>query len=151
MKISRIRGESGQSIVEFAIVLPLVVVIILALADFGRALFMFLEAEHAASDAARIAAVDYVPVSGSLQDYLKQALVFGELGSGGGVSGAQGAAKLCIDFPNNTSNRGDPVRVKVTNSFKWIPGGIIPGSVSIAGSATMRIEQTPSYGTGCST
>jgi Flp pilus assembly protein TadG len=152
MKISRIRGDAGQSIVEFAIVLPLMVVVILALADFGRAVFMFLEAEHAASDAARIAAVDYTPPSGTLQNYLQQSLVFGELGSGsGGTAGAQGKAKLCITFPNGTSGRGDPVNVKVTNSFNWIPGGIIPGSVTIAGSATMRIEQTPSYSTGCST
>ena len=136
---------------EFAIILPLVVVVILALADFGRALFMFLEAEHAASDAARVAAVNVTPPSGSLQNYL-QSLVFGELGSGsGGAAGAQGKAKLCIDFPNTTSNRGDPVRVRVTDTFNFVPGGIIPGSVAIAGSATMRIEQTPSYSAGCST
>lgn len=153
MHLSRIRGESGQSIVEFAIVLPLVIVVILALADFGRALFMFLEAEHAASDAARMAAVDFTPPAGtSLQNYLQQSLVFGELGSGSGSgAGAQGKAKLCIDFPNTSSNRGDPVRVKVTDSFNFVPGGIIPGSVTIAGSATMRLEQLPSYGTGCST
>jgi Flp pilus assembly protein TadG len=152
MKLSRIRGESGQSIVEFAIILPLVVVVILALADFGRALFMYLEAEHAASDAARLAAVDYAPASGTLQNYLQQALTFGELGSGsGGGAGAQAKAKLCISFPNGSANRGDPVNVKVTDTFNWIPGGIIPGSVTIAGSATMRIEQTPSYGAGCST
>ena len=151
--LSRIRDASGQSVVEFAIILPLVVVVILALADFGRALFMYLEAEHAASDAARMAAVDSTPPGGtSLQNYLQQALVFGELGTGSGsAAGAQGKAKLCISFPNGTANRGDPVNVKVTNTFNWVPGGIIPGSAQIAGSATMRIEQTPSYSAGCST
>jgi Flp pilus assembly protein TadG len=148
----RIRSESGQSAVEFAIILPLVIVVILALADFGRALFMYLEAEHAASDAARVAAVDTTPPAGTtLQNYLKQQLVFGELGTGSGkTSGAQGVAKLCINLPEGT-DRGDPVNVKVTNTFNWVPGGVIPGSVTIAGSATMRIEQVPSYSVGCST
>jgi Flp pilus assembly protein TadG len=153
LKGLRIRGESGQSVVEFAVILPLVVVVILALADFGRAVFMYLEAEHAASDAARVAAVDTTPPAGmSLQNYLKQQLVFGELGSGSGkTAGAQGVAKLCITFPQGTSNRGDPVNVTVSNTFKWVPGGVIPGSVTIGGSATMRIEQVPSYSAGCST
>jgi Flp pilus assembly protein TadG len=149
----RIRSESGQSAVEFAIILPLVIVVVLALADFGRALFMYLEAEHAASDAARVAAVDTTPPAGTtLQNYLKQQLVYGELGTGSGqTAGAQGAAKLCINFPVGTSDRGDPVNVTVSNTFNWVPGGVIPGSVTIAGSATMRIEQVPSYSQGCST
>jgi Flp pilus assembly protein TadG len=147
-----IGGQSGQSAVEFAVILPLVIVVILALADFGRALFMYLEAEHAASDAARVAAVDTTPPAGtSLQNYLKQQLTFGELGSGSGsAAGAQGAAKLCITLPEGT-DRGDPVNVKVTSSFNWVPGGVIPGSVTIGGSATMRLEQIPSYSAGCST
>jgi Flp pilus assembly protein TadG len=152
MKYLRIRGESGQTAVEFAVILPLVIVVIFALADFGRALFMYLEAEHAASDAARVAAVDTTPPAGmTLQNYLKQQLVFGELGSGSGkTAGAQGAAKLCINLPGG-SDRGDPVNVTVSNTFNWVPGGVIPGSVTIAGSATMRIEQVPSYSQGCST
>jgi Flp pilus assembly protein TadG len=152
MKLFGILGESGQSAVEFAIILPLVVVVILALADFGRALFMYLEAEHAASDAARVAAVDTTPPAGmSLQNYLKQQLTFGELGSGSGkTAGAQGAAKLCINLPGGT-DRGDPVNVTVSKTFNWVPGGVIPGSVTIGGSATMRIEQVPSYTAGCST
>jgi Flp pilus assembly protein TadG len=152
-KLLRIGSEAGQSAVEFAVILPLVIVVILALADFGRALFMYLEAEHAASDAARVVAVDTTPPSGTtLQNYLKQQLVYGELGTGSGkTAGAQGAAKLCITFPGGTSDRGDPVNVKVSNTFNWVPGGVIPGSVTIAGSATMRIEQEPSYSAGCST
>jgi len=142
-----LRNESGQSVVELAIVMPLIVLIILALVDFGRALNMYLAAEHAASDGARLAAVDYVPASGTLAQYLQQNLISGELQTGSGTTaGAQGAAKVCISFPNGTNKRGDPITVVFFDDYRWIPGGFIPGSARIAGAATMRLEQDSSVG-----
>jgi Flp pilus assembly protein TadG len=141
MSYSRIRDTRGQSAVEFAVILPLVVAVILALADFGRALFMYLEAEHAAGDAARLAAVNFQPPSGTLASYIQQNLTFGELKNGATGAGAQGPAKVCISFPNSDNTRGAPVKVIVTTQFNWIPGGVIPGNIKIAGGATMRLEQ----------
>ena len=141
MSFSRIRDARGQSAVEFAVILPLVVAVILALADFGRALFIYLEAEHAATDGARLAAVNYQPASGTLASYLQQNLTYGELKNGATGAGAQGAGKVCISFPNSDNLRGAPVRVVVATSFNWIPGGVIPGTIKIAGGATMRLEQ----------
>jgi len=141
MSFPRIRDARGQSAVEFAVILPLVVAVILALADFGRALFMYLEAEHAAGDGARLAAVNFQPGSGNLATYLQNNLTFGELKNGATGAGAQGPAKVCISYPNNDNTRGAPVRVVVATSFNWIPGGVIPGNIKIAGGATMRLEQ----------
>src|SRR5689334_24870004 len=98
MSFSRIRGDRGQSAVEFAVILPLVVAVILALADFGRALYMYLQAEHAAGDGARLAAVNYQPGSGNLATYLQQNLLSGELQNGTTGAGAQGPGKVCILF-----------------------------------------------------
>lgn len=141
MSFSRIRHDTAQSAVEFAVILPLVVVVILALADFGRALFMYEEAQHAASDGARLAAVNFQPPSGTLASYMQQNLTFGELKNGTTGAGAQGPGKVCISFPNNDNTRGAPVKVIVSTSFNWIPGGVIPGNIKIAGGATMRLEQ----------
>jgi Flp pilus assembly protein TadG len=148
MSFSRIRDDRGQSAVEFAVILPLVVAVILALADFGRALFMYEEAEHAASDGARLAAVNYQPATGTLASYLQQNLTYGELKNGSTGAGAQGAGRVCISFPNNDNTRGAPVRVVVATSFKFVPGGVIPGTVSIAGGATERLEQDSSVPVG---
>ena len=152
MKLSRIRNETGQTVVEFAVILPLVVMVILALADFGRALYMYLEAEHAASDGARIAAVDYTPSGGvSLQNYLAQQLIYGEFQNGSGSTsyGAQGKGQVCISFPaGGTPQRGDPVTVQVKSTFKWLPGGVLPTpSMTIVGSSTQRIENVNGSGT----
>jgi Flp pilus assembly protein TadG len=154
MTARRLRDESGQSLVEFAVILPLVVAVILALVDFGRAFYMYLEAEHAASDGARLAAVNFTPPGGgTLAAYLQQNLLSGELKDGSGsTSGAQGAGKVCVSFPNGgATTRSNPVRVDVTNTFRWVPGGVIPGSITITGTATMRLEQNSSLtGQQCS-
>ncbi len=144
MSFYRIRDDRGQSATEFAVILPLVVAVILALADFGRALYMYVEAEHAASDGARLAAVNYQPASGNLATYLQQNLIAGELQNGSTGAGAQGAGKVCISFPNNDNTRGAPVKVVVQTTFKWIPGGVVPGTVKITGAATQRLEQDSS-------
>ena len=144
MSFFRMRDDKGQSAVEFAVILPLVVAVILALADFGRALFMYLEAEHAASDGARLAAVNFQPASGTLAAYMQQNLTFGELQSGTTGAGAQGPGKVCISFPNADNTRGAPVKVVVATSFNFIPGGVIPGNIKIAGGATMRLDQDSS-------
>lgn len=152
-----LREESGQSLVEFAVILPLVVVVVLVLVDFGRALNMYLQAAHVANEGARLAAVNYQDPGGAgLASYIQEQ-VYGELGSGSTTSaGAQGRAKVCIEFPDptgvdGTAQRGDAVRVEVTSTYNWIPGGLLPGSIPIAGSATMRLEQNPTNFTeGCS-
>ena len=160
MKLSRIRSEAGQSLVEFAVILPLVVMVVLALADFGRALYMYLEAEQAASDAARLAAVNYgagTSIQPNLKAYLQQQLIYGELqnGSGNPSTGAQGAGQVCLNLLTGASGtsgkRGDPVNVQVKSTFKWIPGGVLPSpSLNIVGSSTMRLEQDATFSTGCS-
>jgi len=154
--VPRLRSESGQSLVELAVVLPLVLLVVLALVDFGRAVHMYLNATHVANEGARLAAVDFAPAGGgSLLSYIQQQ-TYGELRTGSGSgAGAQGAAVVCIDFPgpntaeDGSAERGNPVTVTVKSSYNWIPGGIIPGSITIGGSATMRLEQDPSFLAGC--
>lgn len=157
-----LREESGQSLVEFAVILPLVVMVVLVLVDFGRALNMYLQAAHVANEGARLAAVDYAPPGGlTLANYIQQQILYGELQTGSTTNaGAQGKARVCISFPGpNTGlsgapERGNPVRVEVSSNYNWIPGGLLPGSVPIAGAATMRLEQDPDpvvLAAGCST
>ncbi len=51
------RRSAGQSLVEFALVLPLFAVMTLGLVDSGRAIWSMSTATHAANEAARFAAV----------------------------------------------------------------------------------------------
>lgn len=132
-----LRGEDGQSLVEFAFVLPFLCLIILALADFGRAINIWLNSEHVAAQGARIAAV-----WGGTGDCSALATkIKGSSYSGGSVT---------ISFPSGgTPAIGDPVKVVVTHPYTYAPGGLIPGSWNIAGAATMRLEQKPTFAGGC--
>ncbi len=61
MKIPVVRSgarQRGQSLVEFAIMLPVLVVVILGLFDMGRAVFVYNTLDQAARQANRMAIVD---------------------------------------------------------------------------------------------
>jgi Flp pilus assembly protein TadG len=51
------RGSQAQALVEFALVLPLLLLLLVGIIDFGRALFVYSEVSNAAREAVRYAAV----------------------------------------------------------------------------------------------
>ncbi|WP_312468866.1 pilus assembly protein [Neobacillus sp.] len=51
------KSENGQSLVEFALVLPLLVMLLFGIVDFGRALHAYLTIDHAGREAARAASI----------------------------------------------------------------------------------------------
>ena len=58
------RFARGQSIVEFALVAPLLILLVLALFDFGRAVYAYNAISNAAREGARVAIVDQTVTSG---------------------------------------------------------------------------------------
>jgi hypothetical protein len=61
--IYRTRSERGQSLVEFALVLPLLLVVLLGVADFGRVFTASITVEAAARNGAEAAAQEYLQLS----------------------------------------------------------------------------------------
>jgi hypothetical protein len=59
------RSRRGQTLVEFALLLPLLIVLFLGIADFGRVFSDGLILEAAARDGAEVAAQEYVQLSRS--------------------------------------------------------------------------------------
>jgi Flp pilus assembly protein TadG len=57
----RRRGQRGQSLVEFAFVLPIIVLVIVAFIEVGRAVFAWNTIANAARQGARVAAVNQLP------------------------------------------------------------------------------------------
>jgi TadE-like protein len=56
----RRRGSAGQSLVEFALVIPILLVLFIAIADFGRVFVAGVALEAATRDAAEAAANQYI-------------------------------------------------------------------------------------------
>jgi Flp pilus assembly protein TadG len=133
--------QEGAVLVEFALVLPLLLVLLLGLVEFGRAFNYWIDETHLANVAARWAAVNKNPGPGGTLalSVLSEADV-NQLKEG------PEPAEVCIGLLNGSAKVGEPVEAKVTYDFNWMPfislealNGIT--STTLTGSATMRIER----------
>jgi Flp pilus assembly protein TadG len=147
------RSEDGVALVEFALVLPVLVLLLFGMLDFGKAFNYWIDETHLANEGARWAVVNKNPNSGgTLQEYIRDQATTPELKNGGTPSVAA-PLEVCIEFPAGTSNVGDPVRVTVETTYRWL--GIVSERLSvtetaIVGAATMRLEAQPTnYAAGC--
>jgi len=152
MRRSPYGSDAGVSLVEFALVLPLLLVLLLGMLDFGKAFNYWIDSTHLANEGARWAAVNKNPGLGSLQNYVQQQADTPEL-KGGGTSSLPNPLQVCISFPSGTANVGDPVHVTASLTYNWLPflgSRVGITSTTISGSSTMRLEAKPTnYGAGC--
>ncbi len=136
-------SEDGQAVVELALILPVVLLILFGVLDFGRAINDKNTANHLANLGARFAAVGTIPSgSASLCQYIDSTAAPSDLKSQLGV---------VVTEPSVTV--GSPVTVKVTNNYHWLKFlkstlGISATS-AVAGEATMRLENTTNGNMTC--
>lgn len=153
-----IRSSYGQSLVEFGMVLPFLLVVGFAITEFGRALWTQNVLTTAAGAGARAAMFsntdDY---QAKAQDAANRILTANKMGPGQ----ISPAAEVTTDVV--TVNGKDAIRVKVTRDFSFIPGSggggglhttpfagskdkIALGTFTIAGVAVMK-EEGDGWGT----
>jgi Flp pilus assembly protein TadG len=135
--------EVGQGLVEFALILPIFLLLIFALVDFGRAFFTWQVVTNAAREGARAAAVQ---------------------GNGAAVENAILASfcnpaptdcaldldnLLVADNGNIQGDRGESVAITVSYDFVYVTpigqllalvGGAALATPTIQSTATMRLE-----------
>lgn len=153
----RRRGERGQAIIEFAMVLPLLAAVILIFVSFGKAVYYYIELTHVANEGAREASVNLpnatTPLPGgatSLKTYICNQFGTGsELYKG---SGTVSPAAVGISYSGDPTPRavGEPITVTVSTNYSWFPFMNL-GTFKITGSATMRIEQDTTANTSLNT
>ena len=140
-KLPHARRESGQALVEFALIAPLFLVLVVGIIQFGIGLNYWLDLNRIANQGARWAAVDKYPdcdgvvgspgcVTPTLVDYLESEPVSG---------GLQPTATICFE---TTPVVGQAVTVRVESPFTFLPIMDL-GTITLRGKATMRIEQAP--------
>jgi hypothetical protein len=124
--------ERGTALIEFALVLPLLLVLTVAAVDFGRAFFAKNMLHQAAREGVRMLAVQAHPDSVSAR--VRQ------------VAGSSGVEVSDIDF--NTSGGPDHVSVRVRADFNWILPGVFnlfgarfSNPTALAAVAVMREER----------
>ena len=150
--------ESGQALVEFALILLPLLLIVVGIIQFGIGLNYWLDQQRIANQGARWAVVNAwpgcartaaagsclalpactsPPTNTTLANYLKCQAI---------SQGLRNSVSVTICYPNdgdasNDGAVGSPVRVHVESPFKFVPLlGI--GTITLRGAATMRLEQT---------
>jgi Flp pilus assembly protein TadG len=146
----RVRDEEGVALVEFALVLPMLLLLLFGMLEFGKAFNYWLDANHLANEGVRYAVVNKnpgLPAGQTLQQWVKAQGDTNEFRNGGTSSVASGAA-VTICFPDGVTENdsGDAVRVKVSVGYNLIPfisNQLGIGQVQLVGTATQRIERAP--------
>jgi Flp pilus assembly protein TadG len=133
------RQERGTALVEFALVLPVLMLILMGIMYYGRYVSYANDENQLASSAARWAAINLNPGASSsltLQQYVaKQAAP--ELTNG---SSGVGAVKVYLYYPTGSSGAaGQPVRACVTSTANFIPILGVSSS-TVVQTATMSVE-----------
>jgi Flp pilus assembly protein TadG len=130
-------------------VLPLFLLMLIGMVDFGKGFNYWIDQTHIANQGARFAVVNNNPGEAdgdSLQQYIREHAQTEELESGG-TDSVEDALIVCIEFPEGgTPEAGDPVTVRVTTKYDWLPfldANTDLTAVTINGSATMRLEAKP--------
>jgi hypothetical protein len=174
LSLQRLRSEDGQALIELALVIPILLLVLLAIVDFGKAINYWNDENHLANLGARYGAVGALPTFGpcisgtpTLASYLtcEAGIDSPELQNGNGSTTQPGVkspgVSVCVNVPNNS--QGQPVQVKVSASYNWLPLPNALGvhvsqvtSSTLSGTATMMLEApmpsgwiTSTLATGC--
>lgn len=99
------KSTKGQSLVEFALILPLFMLIVLGIFDFGRAIYAYSALHNAAREGARYGAVHHCDTAGIINMAQQMAAGLGE-----GIS---------VTPTIEHTAMGVPARIKVKVVFRF--------------------------------
>lgn len=133
--------------VEFALVLPVFLLIVVGLLQFGRGLYYWITTNHVANESARWAAVDRAPdttgatQSDRLQRYACSQASTRELQEGMSVTVDFSKAGSAYTTSSAGLAIGDSVRVRIVRQFNIGFWDMLPGSITLRGTSVMRVER----------
>ncbi len=137
------KDKRGTQIVEFALLLPIFLLIVFGILDFGRGFFSWVIITNGAREGARSASVGKAQniVVNRVTDAVTGLYVTGV--TSGACPSTEGM--LCVTSANTVGYPGDPVTVKVVYNFRFtvlprfltsLPNGVFP----LTAESTMRLE-----------
>ena len=140
--ISNRPGNKGQSLLEFALVLPLLFLVVFGVLDLGRVYFSIITLTSAAREGARYLtfhANDISNTYGAFQD-TKQAVIREAQYSGIDVNSADVVVNCTnVDDQPSQCDGGEPAIVTVSHSFDLVLGWVLPSPITVTRSAEMMV------------
>jgi hypothetical protein len=137
------RGQRSQSIVEFAIVAPILLLLLFGIVDFGRVIYIYATINQAVNEGARTAIRDspLLPTNADVESAVKQHAVDVSLANpcpNGPVTSAvpganQGWLYITEQDPPSTVETLSPSLENAPGGQPWLAAGGPAGHQSIAG------------------
>ena len=135
----------GQSLVEFALVLPIFILVLVGIFDLGRAVFAYNTLNNAAREASRLAIVDQTIVD--IQDFGAQqagplAIDSSQVSVDFRDPGTPNTPGSCAGAPGNAAIVGCLAVVRIEYSYNAATPiiGQLVGTISMAGESRFRVE-----------
>jgi Flp pilus assembly protein TadG len=125
---TRISDDKGATLVEFALIAPLLILLLLGIVEFGWKFGQFNDVRHAAREGARFAAVN----AGSDQDIVN--VVCGAMDLV-----AAGITDIEVDLANGGGSRGDTATISVEATVQSLTGAPLI-SVFLPDTLTSQID-----------
>jgi TadE-like protein len=127
------RSERGQSLVETALVLPILLIILMGIFDFGRAIFAYNAVSNSAREAARLAIVNQ-DVTGVVAEGKRSAI---------GLNPDAIDVTFTLPDCSGTVKVGCTAQVKVDHEWSAITPiiGSVIGPIQLSSTTEMRVER----------
>lgn len=139
------RNAKGQSLVEFALVLPIFMLLVMGIIDGGRAIFAFNQMSQATRDVARVASVTCFETTPRCSDASGTAIANAIAEQSVGMQGPTTWVVQCVD-PDTAAvvavcAVGNTVRINASSSFNLIFGPLQAafGAVGVASTSEQQI------------
>jgi Flp pilus assembly protein TadG len=134
----KIRGtdDRGATLVEFAVIAPLLFMLIFGLIEVSWAFSQHVEVRHGARETVRLAATDYGDLAAIVTEGCSR------------MHATAGGAQVTLT--SSGAAVGESVTVRVVAPMETLTGFLDPmlAGATVASSAEMRIERTPSWTDG---
>ena len=155
------RSERGTALVEFALIAPLLFLVVFGIIEFGRILNAYNQLTQLAGQGARAAAVNRNPdgtaiaaSSGTVDNadcgtrsYSIQCQLSKYYAKNDGLTNVKACILNTASNPLPT-NPGQPVTIKVTYRYNFIVGLFGIAHIDLSSTQSERAEGTPSYTAG---
>ena len=130
------KREDGQSLVEFVLVVPIFLLVLFAIVDFGMAFHAWITVTNSAREGARLGSVR--ATSGEIEQRVRD------------TTDTLDQADLSVAVTNAEGQPGESVVVDVSYSYSLmtpladllnlVSGGTIPSTLTLSSTADMRLE-----------
>lgn len=136
------RSERGQGLLEFALVLPILLIVFLGILDLGRVYFEVIGLTSAAREGARYLTIHPDDVSNDFGMYYDtESFTIREAGYSGIVLTRAQITPSCVNADDDPDfcDPGRPATVTVEHEFELVLGWFVPSPITITRTAEMVI------------